>query len=103
MLAKFQSAQAPRHWKAMQHVVRYVKGTIGYGLHYKRMKSAPTLTAWTDADWARDIDTRRSRTGYAVFICGTPFSWCSKIQSSVAMSNAEAEFDALLATVREVI
>lgn len=62
LLAKFQSSPALRHWRAMKHVVRYVKGTLAYGLLYKNENMA-TFTAWTDAGWARDVGTCRSRTG----------------------------------------
>lgn len=103
MLAKFQSSPSMRHWKAMKHVCRYLLGTASYGIRFCRGSSRPVLTAWTDADWARDQDKRRSRTGYVLRLSGGPVVWCSKMQTSVATSTTEAEFDALATTVRDVI
>lgn len=103
MLAKFQSAPAPQHWKTMKHVVRYVKGAVNFSLRYRRMKSVPMLTACTDAYFAREIETRRSRIGCTIFLGGAFFSWYCKLQTTVAMFRTEPEFDALAVTVCEVI
>ena len=103
MLAKFQATPSMRHWKAMKHVCRYLRGTINYGIKYRQNGSKPVLTEWTDADWARDQEKRRSRSGYVLRLSSGPILWCSKMQTSVAMSTTEAEFDALAGTVRDVI
>lgn len=101
MLGKFSSAPAPRHWKAMKQVVRYLQGTKQVGLVFKKGCDG-TLEAWSDADWARDQDKRRSRSGIVLTIGGNPVSWTSKLQPSVALSTCEAEFYALSECVREV-
>ncbi|CAL2269959.1 unnamed protein product [Prunus armeniaca] len=53
------------------------------------------LTAYSDADWARDINTRRSTTGFVVFLGHNPISWLSKKPSSVSISSTEVEYPAL--------
>ena len=53
MLRKFESAPAPRHWNAMKHVLRYLRGTMEYGLQF-RAGSGNHLEPWSDGEWARD-------------------------------------------------
>ena len=72
MLAKFQEKPLPRHWKAMKHVVRCLKGTTDYGLLLPKTKGEVRLEVWSDADWARDHSNRRSRTGGLLVINSSP-------------------------------
>ena len=61
------------HLVAAKRILRYLQGTIGFGLIIPR--SAPTqLIVYTDADWAGCPDTRRSTSGYAVFLGGSLIS-----------------------------
>ncbi|XP_066333938.1 uncharacterized mitochondrial protein AtMg00810-like [Miscanthus floridulus] len=79
------------HLIAAKGILRYLQGTISYGLVIPR--SAPTqLVIYTDADWAGCPDTRRSTSGYAVFLGGSLVSWSSKRQPTVSRSSAEAEY-----------
>lgn len=61
------------------------------------------MTAYSDADWASEVDGRRSCSGYVVKMSNAAISWCSKRQSIVALSSTEAEYIALSSTVREII
>lgn len=61
------------------------------------------MIGYTDADYARDIDTRRSTTGFAFMIGGGVVSWRSQRQKTVALSTAEAEFMAVCDGVKECI
>lgn len=104
MLAKFQSNPARAHWRAMKHVVRYIKGTVQYGIEIPSVRIfSAELCGWCDADLARDQDTRRSRSGYMLTFNGGTISWGSRLQKAVALSTAEAEFDALTQAVREAV
>lgn len=95
LLGKFQEEPAPRHWRNLQHVVRYLIGRSGYGLLHKGVRERPDLGAYSDADWARDLSKRCSRTGYALYINRSPVVWSSKLQLATAKSTAEADFSAL--------
>jgi hypothetical protein len=89
------------HLVAAKRILRYLQGTIGLGLVIPR--SAPSqLTVYTDADWAGCPDTRRSTSGYAVFLGNSLVSWSSKRQPTVSRSSAEAEYRAVANGVAEV-
>jgi len=88
------------HLVAAKRILRYLQGTISHGLVIPR--STPTqLTVYTDADWAGCPDTRRSTSGYAVFLGNNLVSWSSKRQPTVSRSSAEAEYRAVANGVAE--
>lgn len=89
------------HWKMAKRVLRYLKGTIDYGINYSN--SEKSFVGYVDADWAGDNSDRRSCTGYVVCIAGGPVSWKCKKQKSVALSTMEAEYMALSELTKEVI
>ena len=88
------------HWSSAKRVLRYLKGTIDYGLYYT--PGSLNLHAYSDSDWAGDPDDRRSTTGYGVFLGPCLVSWCAKKQPIVSRSSTEAEYRALAMTVAEV-
>nr|XP_020186214.1 uncharacterized mitochondrial protein AtMg00810-like [Aegilops tauschii subsp. strangulata] len=93
---------APRdvHWAAVKRILRYVCGTIDFGVTLSA--SADTaLTAYSDADWTGCPDTRRSTSGYCVFLGPSLISWPSKRQPTVSRSSAEAEYRAVANVVAE--
>eukprot|EP00253_Pinus_taeda_P022669 PITA_22669 len=78
-------------WKAGKHVLRYLGGTLGYGLWY-RQEDEVKLCGFTDADWARSPTDRKSTSGGIFSIRSTTVSWYSRKQRSVALSSAKAEY-----------
>jgi hypothetical protein len=57
---------------------------------------------YSDSDWASDLDTRRSTSGYVVMMAGRPIAWMSKLQSIVATSSMEAEYVSAYPSVQAV-
>ena len=88
------------HLAALKRILRYISGTLHLGLLI-RPSSHPELIVYSDADWAGCPDTRRSTSGYAVFLGDSLVSWSSKRQNTVSRSSAEAEYRAVANAVAE--
>jgi hypothetical protein len=102
VLSQFMSQPRQTHWIAAKHVLRYLQGTIGYGLRYATNVDL-SLEGYVDADWVGSAIDRKS-TSSSCFTRGSAMvSWCSRKQSSVALSTTEAEYIALSVAVREVV
>ena len=80
-LASFSSCWGVQHWKAAKYVLRYLKGTKQYGLIFKscgKSDSEPwLLQMYVDSDYATDVDTRKSRAGYLIYLNGNLISYRS--------------------------
>ena len=77
-------------------------GTVDYGIIYTD-SSDVRLTGFTDSDWTRNVDDRRSITSYAFSIGSRVITWSSKKQNIVSLSSAEAEYQAMCATTCETV
>jgi hypothetical protein len=87
------------HLTAMKRILRYLWGTPDYGL--LRRSCSTDLVVYTDTNWAGCPDTRRSTSGYAVFLGDNLVSWSAKRQTVVSRSSAEAEYHAVANGVAE--
>nr|GEU47082.1 ribonuclease H-like domain-containing protein [Tanacetum cinerariifolium] len=88
------------HFTALKRILRYVRGTLDYGL---QLHVSPTtqLSAYTDADWDGCPVTRRSTSGYCVFLDDNLLSWSAKRQVTLSRSSAEAEYRGVANVVAE--
>ena len=86
-VAKYTANPTEDHWKAVKHILRYLAGTVNYGLLYS--KDSPI--GYSDADWARKLDDHKSKSGYVFKVGGDSVSWKCCKQARVALSTAEAE------------
>jgi hypothetical protein len=100
-LSRYMSKPTMEHWTAAKGVLRYVIGTANTSLTFSAAK--PELEIYCDADYAGDIDTRRSTTGYVILMQGGAVSWSSRLQPTVAMSTTEAEYMAAAAVTKEAL
>ncbi|KAL2251769.1 UNVERIFIED_CONTAM: Retrovirus-related Pol polyprotein from transposon TNT 1-94 [Sesamum indicum] len=98
-----QFIQRPRrsHWLAATHLVRYLKGTSTHDLFFPA-SNCLQLRAFCDADWAACPDTRRSLSGFCVFLGPALILWKTKKQCTVFRSSAEAECRSMAATTCEL-
>jgi hypothetical protein len=90
------------HLVAAKHVMRYLKGTMDYGLSYDGDHDF-TLSGYSDADWAGSVADRKSTSGCCFSLGSTMISWQSRKQSSIALNTAEAEYIATCSTSCEAI
>jgi hypothetical protein len=90
-LSKYCQNPGKGHWEAVKRVLRYVAGTLEYGLVFKRGCEI-SVGGFCDSDYGGNVDTGRSTTGYVFMLGGTAISWGSVQQPTVALSTAEAEY-----------
>ena len=102
LAARYQADPREAHLQAVKRIFRYLKGTEGHGLFYKR-NSSLTLYAYSDADWAGCVDDRKSTSGGAFYLGDNLVSWHSKKQESVSLSTAEAEYIAATSSCTQVL
>ena len=85
------------HWHATLRVVRYLKQNPGQGILLSS-KCDLRLHGWCDVDWASCPLTRRSLTGWIIFLGDSPISWKTKKKHIVSRSSAEAEYCSMAMT-----
>ena len=106
VLSRFMSKPGKEHWTVVKRVFRYLRGTSDYGLCYQGrpgLDRVLDIHGFVDADWAGDLDQRRSTSGYVFNLFGGAVSWMSKKQSVVALSTTEAEYMAATHASKEAV
>ena len=93
ILSQFSTKPRRSHWLAAPRVLRYVHGTLSYGINYS---GGDILVGYSDADLAGCIDTCRSTLGYCFMLGGGIISWKSQKQRITSSSSTEAEYKAYL-------
>ena len=102
-LAQYLTNPTEYHIQTLKRTLRYIKGTLPYGICYQRSSKGDILHGYSDADWAGCKDTRRSTSGYCFLLANGVISWGSKKQQSVALSSTESEYMALSKATTEAI
>lgn len=91
LISGFMSCPTESHWLAAKRILRYLKGTTKLGIFYKK-GGCTDLVAYTDNDFAGDLDDRRSTSGFVFLLGYAAVSWSSKKQPVVTLSTTEAEY-----------
>jgi len=105
-MSQFMNCYSAAHWQGVEQIIRYVKSTKNLRIRYTRdneIKNKNVLVGYSDADWASDIDTRKSQSGYVFYLNGGPISWASNKQTTVALSSVESEYIALSSATQELV
>jgi hypothetical protein len=95
VLSKYMSKPGKEHWTTVKRVSKYLRGTTSYGLFYQgrpRLDIVLDIHGFVYVDWARDVDCRRSISGYVFNLFGGTISWMSKRQAIVSLSTIEEEY-----------
>ena len=98
-LARHMTKPTERHWGQVKHLLAYLKGTQQHGIVYGCTTDG--LQGWCDADFAACTVSRKSRTGYIYSVAGGAIAWQSKLQATIALSTAEAEYTAASHAAKE--
>ncbi|KAF5460182.1 hypothetical protein F2P56_020069 [Juglans regia] len=101
VLSQFMTTPSSSHLHAAQQVLRYIKNVPGQGLLFPS-NSALLLQGYTYSNWAFCPDSRRSITGFCIFLGTSLISWRSKKQSVVSRSSTEVEYRAMATTSCEL-
>jgi hypothetical protein len=94
------------HWKTAKVVLRYVAGSASVGIKFGSTgsrKGSTGLVGYCDSDFAGDLDSRRSMTGYVFLLNGGVVSWNSRLQPTTAASTSEVEYMAAAAVTKEAL
>lgn len=90
------------HFQIGKRILRYVKGTLTYGLTFSNVPMR-SLISYSDTDWAKCIETRHSTYGNSIFLGGNLVSWSTKKQPKVSRSSCESKYCAMANTTVELI
>ncbi|KAH9304326.1 hypothetical protein KI387_008730, partial [Taxus chinensis] len=101
-LTRFMQEPKKCHWIAAKHVLRYVQGTVDFGLEYQK-NTQFFLQGYTDSNYVGSVNDRKSTSGYVFHLGSGPISWISKKKIVVALSSTEAEYRAARGAVCEAI
>jgi hypothetical protein len=110
VLARYCNNPQPHHIAAAKRVIEYLNSTPNLALAFGANGNTPidgsntcmTISAFSDADWGGDHDTRRSTTGSIIMLNGNIVAWNSTRQHTVATSSTEAEYMALSDTAKDL-
>ncbi|XP_050232866.1 secreted RxLR effector protein 161-like [Mercurialis annua] len=91
LISRYMERPTELHQQAVKRVLRYIKGTTELGIFYKR-GGEEKLVAYSDSDYAGDVEDRKSTSGYVFLLSSGVVAWSSKKQPVVTLSTTEAEF-----------
>jgi hypothetical protein len=86
----------------VKRILRYLKVCTRLGI--KICKSSSTLiSTYSDVDWARSVDDRRSTCGFTIYLGSNLISWSPKKQAIMSRSSTESEYKALANATVEIV
>jgi hypothetical protein len=102
LLSRYMDHPTELHFEVAKRVLRYLKGTCDFGILYSK-RGEDKLIAYTNSDYAGDLNDRKSTSGYVFMLNSGAVSWSSKKQPIVILSTTEAEFVAAVAYACQVV
>ena len=95
VLSRYMSKLGKEHWTTVKRVFRYLRGIIDHEICYQGrvgLDRVLNVHGFVDANWAGDMDQRKSTSGYVFSLFGGAISWMSRKQAVVALSTTEVEY-----------
>lgn len=103
VVSRYVNDPGPPHVTAVKRILRYLINTKDVSIVYKANKDNRELIGYSDSDFAGDLDTRKSNTGYIFLMNGGPVTWSSRKQNTVALSTTESEYMAASEAAKEIL
>jgi hypothetical protein len=93
LVSRFMEAPNKEHWCDVKKIIRYIAGTLEYGLKLKKGGGTKlSLLGFTDSDCSGDLVHRKSTSGILFFLGRNLVTWSSQKQKVVALSSCEADY-----------
>ncbi|XP_074351976.1 secreted RxLR effector protein 161-like [Apium graveolens] len=92
IVSRYMERPTKIHLSAAKRIMRYVKGTIHFGLVYSANSNNNVLNGFSDSDLGGQLDDRHSTAGMVFYLNESVITWVSQKQRCVALSSCEAEF-----------
>ena len=102
VLSRYVQAPKQSHDAALKQILRFLRGTMTYGLEFKR-SIGTNIDGYSDSSHNVDEDDGRSTTRHIFYFASSPITWCSQKHETVALSSCEAEFMAAPEAAKQVI
>ena len=90
--ARYQANPKESHMIALKRIIKYVKTTVEFGVWYSK-DTSDVLAGYSDSDWARNVDDRKSTLGGCFYVGNNLVSYMSKKQNSISLSTTEAKYN----------
>ncbi|KAK9870289.1 hypothetical protein WA026_006376 [Henosepilachna vigintioctopunctata] len=100
LVSRYVNNPGKPHVNAVKRIIRYLSCTKMMSIVYD---SNTELIGYSDSDFAGDIDTRKSTTGYLFLMNGGPVTWASRKQNTIALSTTESEYMAACDAAKEIL
>ena len=101
-LAQFSRNPSEAHWNEVKQIFAYLKETSDFGITYHSNTEA-IFTAYADADYAGNVDDRKSTSGAILSMNGSSVAWVCKRQRCVSLSTTEAQYVAACTAAKEIV
>ena len=100
LVSRFSHDPHESHWQASKRILRYIKRTTCYGIHYT--SGDPHIVGFTDSDWVGDIDDCKSTSRFVFCLGDGPITWSCKKQHAHTLSSTEVEHREVVLANQEV-
>ncbi|KAK3010466.1 hypothetical protein RJ639_013018 [Escallonia herrerae] len=103
MVSRYMGNPGKKHGDAVKWIFRHLAGSTNFGIMFDHDGAKGEVSGFVDSDYAGDLDSRRSTTGYIFTFYGGPICWKSVLQSTTTLSTTEAEYMALTEAAKEAL